>query len=328
MKAAVNLRYGPPEVVQTRDVPKPEPGAHDVLIKVYSTTVNRTDCGMRRPHPFFIRLSAGLMRPKRTILGIDFAGVVESVGASVTRFREGDRVFGLAPDYGAHAEYLRLAENAPIAVIPAGIDFDDAVVCEGAWYANSCLRKLKLARDQKVLIYGGSGAIGTAAVQLAANVYGAEVTVVVATKHLELVRSLGAHHVIDYTTEDFTRIGKTFDCVLDAVGKTTFARCRGLLNPTGSFAVTDLGPWSQNVFLSIWSRINGTDRVVFPLPGDASALVDFLRDPLKAGQVRAVIDRTYSLDEVADAYRYVETEQKTGIVVIKVASTDGAEADH
>ena len=141
MKAAVNLRYGPPEVVQTRDVPKPEPGAHDVLIKVYSTTVNRTDCGMRHPHPFFVRLFAGLTRPKRTILGIDFAGVVESVGSSVSLFKAGDRVFGVAPDYGAHAEYLCLPESAPIAVIPTDIGFDDAVVCEGAW--NSVIARLK-----------------------------------------------------------------------------------------------------------------------------------------------------------------------------------------
>jgi len=317
LKAAVNTRYGPPDVVQTCDVPKPEPEADEVLIRVFSTTVNRTDCGMRRPKPFFIRLVAGLTRPKRTILGMDFAGVVEDAGSSVTSYKRDDRVFGLSLTYGAHAEYLCLPESAPVAAIPAGIDFDEAVLCEGAWYANSCLRKLNLAQKQKILIYGGSGAIGTAAIQLAANSYGAEVTAVVSTQHLDLVKSLGAHHAVDYTAEDFTQISKTFDCVLDAVGKTTFFRCRKLLNPTGSFAVTDLGPWSQNLFLAIWSRITGSNRVVFPLPQDAKALVGFLKGRMEKGEIRAVIDRRYPLDEIADAYRYVEKGQKTGIVLVK-----------
>jgi NADPH:quinone reductase-like Zn-dependent oxidoreductase len=328
LKAAVNTRYGAPDVVQMRDVPKPEPNANEVLIRVCATTVSRTDCGMRRPKPFFVRLFAGLTRPKRTILGMDFAGTVENVGSSVTSYRRGDPVFGLSPiTYGAHAEYLCLPENAPMATIPAGIDFDEAVVCEGAWYANSSLRKLNLAQNQKILVYGGSGAIGTAAVQLAANSYGAEVTAVVSTQHLDLVKSLGAHHAVDYTAEDFTQIDKTFDCVLDAVGKTTFFRCRKLLKPTGSFAVTDLGPWSQNVFLALWSRVTGSNRVVFPLPEDAKALVGFVKGCMEAGEIRAVIDRKYPLDEIADAYRYVESGQKTGIVVVKVAPIDGIEDD-
>ncbi len=319
MKAAVNTRYGAPAVVQMRDVPKPVPSADEVMIRVCATTVSRTDCGMRRPKPFFIRLFAGLARPKCTILGMDFAGTVESVGSSVTSYKCDDRVFGLSPNtFGAHAEYLCLPEIAPIATIPAGIDFDEAVICEGAWYANSALRKLDLAQDESILIYGGSGAIGTAAVQLAANTYGAEVTAVVSTQHLDLVKSLGAHHAVDYTAEDFTQIDKTFDCVLDAVGKTTFLRCRTLLKPTGSFAVTDLGPWSQNVFLALWSRVTGSDRVVFPLPGDPEALVGFLKDRMEAGEIRAVIDRKVPLDEIVDAYRYVESGQKTGIVVVKV----------
>jgi NADPH:quinone reductase-like Zn-dependent oxidoreductase len=323
MRAAVTARYGPPDVVEIRQVPTPEPGAGDVLIRVHATTVSRTDCGMRQPHPWFVRLVAGLLRPKLTILGMDFAGEVEAVGAGVTSFKPGDRVFGLSPDvYGAHAEVLCLPERAAMAAMPAGMRFGEAVVCEGAWYADTNLQAFRLKAGDSILIYGASGAIGTAAVQLAKS-YGAKVTAVVATRHLDLVRSLGADRAVDYTTQDFTQIGETFDCVFDAVGKTTYFRCRRLLKPAGVFAATDLGPWCQNPLLTIWSAITRSRRVLFPLPqsGQAKAFVEFLKARMEAGEFRAVIDREYPLEGIADAYRYVETAQKTGIVVINVGST-------
>ncbi len=322
MRAAVNTRYGPPGVVQIRQVPKPEPQAGEVLIRVHATTVSRTDCGMRRPHPFFVRLVAGLLRPRLTILGMDFAGEVEAVGAGVSTFKPGDRVFGLSPDvYGAHAEYLCMPENAAMAAMPAGTRFREAVVCEGAWYADTNLQALRLAPGHSILIYGASGAIGSAAVQLAKS-YGANVTAVVATRHLDLVRSLGADRAIDYMAQDFTHIGETFDSVFDAVGKTTFFHCRRLLKPQGVFAATDLGSWCQNPLLAIGSAITGSHRVLFPLPqsGKAKAFVEFLKTRIEAGEFRAVVDRGYPLDAIADAYRYVETAQKTGIVVINVSS--------
>jgi NADPH:quinone reductase-like Zn-dependent oxidoreductase len=322
MRAAVTARYGPPDVVEIRQVPTPAPGAGEVLIRVHATTVSRTDCGMRRPHPWFVRLVAGLLRPKLTILGIDFAGEVEAVGAGVTRFKPGDRVFGLSPGvYGAHAEVLCLPETAAMAAMPAGMRFGEAVVCEGAWYADTNLQALRLAPGHSILIYGASGAIGTAAVQLAKS-YDAQVTAVVATRHLDLVRSLGADRAVDYTTQDFTQIGETFDCVFDAVGKTTYFRCRRLLKPEGVFVATDLGPWGQNPLLTIWSAITRSRRVLFPLPqsGTAKAFVEFLKARMQAGEFRAVIDRVYPLEAIADAYRYVETGQKTGIVVINVGS--------
>ena len=322
MRAAVNTRYGSPDVLEIRQVPKPEPKAGEVLIKVHATTVSRTDCGMRRPHPFFVRFVAGLFRPKLTILGMDFAGEVEAVGAGVTSFKPGVRVFGLSPDvYGAHAEYLCMPEQAAMAAMPAGVAFRDAVVCEGAWYADSYLQAFRLKPDHSILIYGASGAIGTAAVQLAKS-YGAKVTAVVATPHLDLVRSLGAERAVDYTAQDFTQIGETFDCVFDAVGKTTYFRCRRLLKPEGVFAATDLGPWGQNPLLAIWSSVTRSRRVVFPLPqsGKARTFVEFLKRRMESGEFRAVIDREYPLDAIADAYRHVETEQKTGIVVINVSS--------
>lgn len=320
MRAVINTRYGSPDVLEIRQVPKPEPKAGEVLIKVHATTVSRTDCGMLRPHPFFVRFVAGLRRPKRTILGMDFAGEVEAVGAGVMSLEPGDSVFGLSPDvYGAHAEYLCVPDNGAIAAVPAGTRFDEAVACEGAWYADTYLQAFRLNQAHSILIYGASGAIGTAAVQLAKS-YGAKVTAVVATRHVDLVRTLGADRAVDYTAEDFTQIGETFDCVLDAVGKTTFFRCRRLLKPEGVYAATDLGPWCQNPLPTIWSVITGSHRVIFPLPqsGKAKAFVEFLKARMEAREFRAVIDREYPLEAIADAYRYVETGQKTGIVVINV----------
>src|SRR5436190_9309153 len=267
MKAAVTTRYGSPDVLNIRDVPKPKPGQGEVLVRVHAAAVGRTDCGYLRAHPFILRFFSGLLRPSRSILGMDFAGEVEAVGEAATAFKTGDRVFGICPsrNNGAHAEYVCVPEDAA-AEIPASVRFDEAVVCEGAFYANGSLNGLGLKAGHTILIYGASGAIGTAAVQLA-KASGAKVTAVVATAHLDLMRSLGVDHVIDYTAEDFTRIGERFDFVLDAVGKTTFLRCRQLLKPHGVYAATDMGPWGQTLLLAAWSAITCGGRVVIPLPG-------------------------------------------------------------
>jgi NADPH:quinone reductase-like Zn-dependent oxidoreductase len=319
MKAVVNERYGSPDILENREVAKPEPKTGEVLVRVRATTVSRTDCGVLRPHPPLIgRLLMGLFRPKWTILGLDFAGKVEAVGEDVTLFKPGERVFGMSPDhYGAHADYLCMPEKGTIVAMPLGVGFNEAVVCEGAWYADTYLKKFGIRAGHKILIYGASGAIGTAAVQLAKS-YGANVTAVVATRHLELVKSLGADHVIDYTAEDFTQIGETFDFVLDAVGKTTFFRCRRLLRPDGVFSAADLGPWWQNIMLAAWSSITGSNRVVLPMPKSSKTFVEYLKGRMEAGEFRAVIDREYPLEEIVDAYHFVETAQKTGIVVINV----------
>jgi NADPH:quinone reductase-like Zn-dependent oxidoreductase len=323
MKAAVITRYGSPDVVRIREAPKPAPAAGEVLIRVHAATVNRTDCGELRPHPFFARLFFGLRRPNRTIFGMDVAGEVEAVGAGVTLFRPGDRVFGMCPSRknGAQAEYVCVPEAGPIADMPANLAYDETVVCEGAYYADSGFKRFHLGPGHKILIYGASGAIGTAAVQLA-KFYGADVTAVVAARHLDLVKSLGADRAIDYTAQDFTRIDDRFDFILDAVGKASFIRCRRLLKTGGVFMATDVGPWCQNLPLALWSWITGSNRVAVPLParGSARAFVSFLKGLMEAGRFRAVIDRKYSLDAIADAYRYVETGQKTGIVAIKIAA--------
>ncbi len=322
MKAAVNTRYGSPDVVRIVDTPKPTPAANELLIRVRATTVNRTDCGELRAHPFFMRLFYGLLRPNRTILGLDFAGEVAAVGAAALSFKPGERVFGMCPSSsnGAHAEYVTVPESA-VASMPADLRFDEAVVCEGAFYASAVLTKIKLKPGHSILIYGASGAIGSALVQLAKS-SGAAVTAVVSTAHLDLVKSIGADRAIDYTREDFTGIGETFDFVVDAVGKTTFFRCRGLLKPGGIYAATDLGPWAQNLVLAVCSSITRSNRVVMPTPGRISGFARFLKGRMEAGQFKAIIDREYSLAALADAYRYVETGQKVGIVVIDVAGAE------
>jgi NADPH:quinone reductase-like Zn-dependent oxidoreductase len=328
VKAAVVTRYGLPDVVEICQVPKPVPEPGEVLIRVHAATLSRTDCGELRPHPFFGRLIYGLLRPRRTIFGMDFAGQVEGVGAGVTSFKPGDRVFGMCParSNGAHAEFACVPEKGPIAPMPASTRFEEAVVCEGAFYANASLEALRLEPGRRILIYGASGAIGTAAVQLA-KFYGAEVTAVVATRHLDLVESLGADRAIDYTAEDFTRMGETFDVILDAVGKADYFRCRRLLKSGGFFAATDGGPRWQNLPLLMWSSITGSNRVRIPLParGSGHAFVAFMKDRVEAGQFHGVIDRKYPLDSIVDAYRYVETGQKVGIVVINVTAVDESE---
>jgi len=319
MKAAVVTRYGSPDVVTIGEMPKPAPAAGEVLIRVHAASVNRTDCGELRAHPVFMRLFTGLRRPRRCILGLDFAGEVEALGDAATSFKPGDRVFGMCPSRsnGAQAEYVCVPERA-VAAMPAGARFDEAVICEGAFYAKAVLDRIGLKSGQRILIYGASGAIGTAMVQLASAI-GADVTAVAATPQLELVRSLGADRVIDYTAEDFTRIAERFDFVVDAVGKTSFFQCRKLLRSGGIFAATDLGAWGQNVALALWSAITRSRRVIIAAPTRIDGFVGFLSARMEAGQFRAVVDRKYPLQEIAEAYRYVETGQKVGIVVIDVA---------
>jgi NADPH:quinone reductase-like Zn-dependent oxidoreductase len=322
MKAAVVMRYGSPDVIKILDAPKPTAAADEVLVRVHAATVTRTDCGELRAHPFFARLFYGLRRPNRTIFGLDFAGEVEAVGLAAHGFKPGDRVFGMCPSRrnGAQAEYVAVPERT-MATMPAGARFDEAVVCEGAFYANSILKRLDLKPGHNLLIYGASGAIGTALVQLA-KAAGAAVTAVVATRQLELLKTLGAERVMDYTAEDFTQIRERFDFVVDAVGKISFFRCRRLLTPGGVFASTDLGPWWQNLVLAMWSSIARRNRIVIATPGRINGFVGFLKSRMEAGQFRAIIDRKYPLAAIADAYRYVESGQKVGIVVIDIAAPD------
>ena len=321
MRAAVRSRYGPPEVVRVAEAEKPVPRDNEVLVRVHATTVNRTDCGVRAAHPFLYRLFVGLRRPRLTILGNEFAGEVEAVGDGVSSFAPGDKVFGFSPNkFGAHAEYLAVPEHGSIGAMPANLSFEEAAPgTEGAHYALAGIRSAGVKDGQDVLVYGATGAIGSAAVQLLVSL-GAKVTAVCAAANRDLVRGLGAVRVIDYTTEDFTRDTRTSDVVLDAVGTSSFGRCRRLLRPRGIYFSTDLGPLSQNPILALVTPLFGRRRVLFPIPTqrDPAEIMRYLKDLMESGAFRPVIDRRYPLDEIVEAYRYVETGQKVGNVDITV----------
>ncbi len=314
MKAVVFDRYGPPEVQTLLDVPIPHPAAGEVRVKIRATTVGRTDTATLRAHPFFARFMTGLFRPKMRTLGMDFAGDIQAVGAGVSAFQVGDRVFGLMPDvFGAHAEYLCVPSDGAIAQIPGDLPYDQAVVGEGAWYAHGTAQLL--GEGQRCLIYGASGAIGTAAVQLA-KARGAYVVAVVGTRHLDLAKSLGADRVINYEEDDFTAIGETFDVVFDAVGKTSWFECHPTLRQDSIYAATDLGPGWSNIWLSLWYGLTGAKKVQIPFPVEPEKFIRQLAGLMAEGKFQGVFDRNYPLEEIVEAFRYVEQGQKTGIVVV------------
>ena len=332
MRAVVHDKYGPPEVLRVADVPRPTPEEHEVLVKVHASTVTRTDCGHRAAEPFFTRVFTGLLRPKRRIVGMELAGEVEAVGATVKEFAVGDRVFGVRS--GANAEFVCVREQGALAHMPTGLTFEEAApVSDGAIIALACLRKPGPLDGRRILVYGASGAIGTAAVQLAKH-FGAHVTAVCNTKNVELVRSLGADEVVDYLQDDFTKNGKTYEVIVDAVGKHSFRRCRRSLEPSGVYIETDLGFMWHVPPLALLTRWIGDKRVTIPLPAYTKENVLFVKELVDAGKFRAVIDRRYRLEDVVEATKYVETGQKTGNVVLTVngagvsQSAERAEAVH
>jgi len=325
MRAVVYDRYGPPEVLRLDEVERPVPKEDEVLVKVHATTVNRFDTATREANrrsglaiSLLSRLVSGLRRPRQRVLGTEFAGEVEAAGAAVTEFAVGDRVFGTTGlKFGAHAEYLAMPVSARIAQMPAGMSFEEAApICDGALNALTCLKQADLREGRSILIYGASGAIGTAGVQLARS-FGADVTAVCNTKNLELVRSLGADKVIDYTQEDFTKNGQTYDVILDAVGKHSFTRSRGSLEPNGIYLPTD--GFANLMWALVTPRLGGK-KVLFQIPPRQTKQdVLFLKELIETGKYRPVIERRYPLEDVVEATRYVETEQKTGNVVLTVS---------
>jgi NADPH:quinone reductase-like Zn-dependent oxidoreductase len=317
MRAVVYDRYGAPDVLRLADVERPVPKEDEVLVRIHATTVNRTDCGWRSAKPFFTRIFIGLRRPRRKILGMELAGEVEAVGAAVTEFAVGDQVFGVK-GFGAHAEFTCVRESAALAHKPAGMNFEQAAaVTDGASAALSCLRTADLREGRSIVVYGASGSIGTAAVQLAKH-FGAHVTAVCNTKSVELVRSLGADEVIDYLQEDFTRNGKTYDVVFDAVGKHSFRRCRHSLKPGGLYIDTDLGFMWHVPLLALLTKRIGEKKVKLGVARYTKKDVLFLKQLIEDGGYREVIDRRYPLADVVEATRYVETGEKTGNVVLTV----------
>jgi len=320
MRAAIRTRYGPPEGVRIAEVDQPPTKDHEVLVKVHVTTVNRTDCGFRSGKPFIVRFFSGLIKPKATVLGSEFAGEVEAIGAAVTSFGVGDKVFGFNENrFGAHAEYMSIPEDGPLATMPANVTYEEiAPGTEGSHYALSCITKAKIQSGQLVLVNGATGAIGSAAVQILKHL-GAVVTAVCDTVNVELVKGLGADRVIDRSVEDFTKDEQTYDVVFDAVGKSSFGRCKRLLKPRGFYLSTDLGPFAQNPILALITPLFGGRKAMMPIPPKYDqGRVQYFKELIESGAFKPVIDRRYPLDQIVEAYRYVETGQKIGNVLITV----------
>lgn len=319
MRASVNTKYGPPEVVRVMEINKPIPKDNEILIKVHVTTVNRTDCGFRSAEYFISRFFSGLFKPKNKILGNEFAGVVESIGKDVKTFQSGDRVLGYNDiTFGAHAEFMTMAESDAVTTLPASLSFKEAApITEGGHYALCDIRAANVQRGQNTLVYGATGAIGSAAVQLLKH-FGARVTAVCNTKNIELVKSLGADEVIDYSKQDYTDTKLRFDFVFDAVGKTSFSTCKKILTPKGIYISTELGKYSSNIFLALLTPLFGGKKVLFPLPTICKEDVIFLKELVEAGKYKPVMDRSFPLEQIVEAYRYVETRQKTGNVLVIV----------
>jgi NADPH:quinone reductase-like Zn-dependent oxidoreductase len=319
MKAIVCTKYGPPEVLQLQEVEKPTPKDNEVLIRIHATTVTAGDVRIRSftyPPWFWLlaRMMFGVMKPRKTIPGDELAGEIESIGKEVTLFAKGDQVFGITGELGfggANAEYKCLPENGMLAIRPANMTYEEAAAVPfGGLTALHLLRKAGVRSGQKVLIFGASGSVGTYAVQLAKH-FGAEVTGVCSTRNIEMVKSLGADKVIDYTKEDFTKNGQTYDIVFDTVLKTSFSRCRSSLKQGGIYCTVD---WP--LVHALWTSIRGDKKIVFGIAAQRPEDLAFLKELIEVGKIKPVIDRHYPLEQIVEAHRHVETGHKKGNVVI------------
>jgi NADPH:quinone reductase-like Zn-dependent oxidoreductase len=318
MRAVVYDRYGPPEVQRMEEVDRPVPADDELLVRVHATSVTRTDAGLRSAEIFISRFVTGFTRPREGILGMEFSGTVEEAGAAVSEFAPGDEVFGIASS-GAHAEFLTVREGGAVAHKPANLSWVDAAgVCDGVSLALPCLETAGLQAGQEILIYGASGSVGTAGVQLACEI-GAKVTAVCSTRNVELVRGLGPQEVIDYSHEDFTTHRARYDVIFDAVGQHSFRRSRPALKTRGTYVDTDLGYLFHLPLLVLATRLAGRQRAKVGLARFRKEDVLHLKELLEAGRYRPVIDRSYPLEDVVEATRYVETGRKVGNVVLTVA---------
>lgn len=322
MKAIVYTKYGPSDVLQIQEIEKPTPKDNELLIRVYATTVTLYDCWMRSstsPPGFgpLMRIATGIKKPKQPILGTELAGEIEVVGKDVTRFKKGDQVFAyLGMSLGAYVEYKCLPEDGVMALKPINMSYEEAAaIQQGALTALFFLRNGNIQKGQKVLIFGASGGVGTYAVQLA-KYFGAEVTGVCSTAKLELVKSLGADKVIDYTQDDFTKSGETYDIILDTIGKSSVARSKKSLKKEGFYLFTTFG--LPKLFQILWLKMTSNKKVFMGTLKETTEDLVFIRDLVEAGKLVSVIDRRYPLEQVAEAHRYVETGQKKGNVVITV----------
>jgi NADPH:quinone reductase-like Zn-dependent oxidoreductase len=319
MKAAVYYKYGKPEVVSVGEVPAPKCGNNEILIQVKYASVNRTDAGFRSAEYVISRLFSGLFKPYNPVLGCEFSGVVTQIGAEVTNFNVGDRVYGFDDaKFGGHAEFKVMKENDAVCVIPENVDFETAAATsEGSHYALCNIRAANVQKGQKVLVYGATGAIGSAAVQLLKH-FGATVTAVCRKEHLELVKSLGADVVLDYQTQDYTKTNERYHFVFDAVGKSSFGQSKLVLLDGGIYISTELGKNGENVYKAISTKFIGKKRLMFPLPITKKEDIKFLGDLVSAGTFKPLIDRVYALNDIVEAYTYVDSGQKVGNVLLRL----------
>jgi len=317
MKASIRRKYGSPNQIKIESVEKPIPKDNEVLIKVHATTVNRTDCANLTAQPFIMRFVLGLFSPRQIILGTDFAGEVVSIGKNVQSFSIGDKVFGFNDTgAGSQAEYMTATvEN--VFPIPQNIDYKQAAASlEGASYAYSFIHKVNIQSGQKILVNGATGGIGSALLQFARQ-YDVQITATCNTKNIHLIQSLGADKIYDYTKEDFTNDSDKYDFIFDAVGKSTFGKCKPLLKEKGVYISSELGPYSQNIFYPMLTSMSGK-KVIFPIPYGKEKTIPYISNLLGEGKFKPVIDREYALEDIAKAYEYVMTGQKTGNVLITI----------
>jgi NADPH:quinone reductase-like Zn-dependent oxidoreductase len=317
MKAIVYTKYGPPEVLRLSEVEKPVPGDNEILIRIHATAVSSGDVRLRKADPFAVRFFFGLTKPKRTILGFSLAGEIEATGKNVKLFKEGEKVFGTTGlNIGTYAQYKCLPENGLLTTEPDNLTYEEAAAIPfGGTAALYFLRKGNIKSGQKVLIYGASGAVGTAAIQLA-KYFGAEVTGVCSTTNLEMVKSLGADKVIDYTITDFSKNGETYDIIFDTVGKSSFSDCVRSLNSNGFLILASAG--MRQMFQGLWTSMTSSRKIISGVIREKVEDIIFLKELAERGELKPVIDRIYPLEQIADAHRYVETGHKKGNVVIKI----------
>ena len=321
MKAAIRRFYGSSSAIKVEEIEKPAPKDNELLIRVYATTVNRTDCANLTGKPFIMHLMLGLVNPRKIILGTDFAGVVEAVGKSCKSFRLNQRVFGFT-DMGleSQAEFMVLTPKDNLVAIPDQVEFKQAVASlEGAHYAHSFILKSNIHSGQKILINGATGAIGSALLQFA-RTFDVQITATCNSENFELIRSLGADRVIDYAKEDFTKSNEKYDLVFDAVGKSTFGKCKPILEKNGIYISSEFGPYSQNVFYSLFTSLFGGKKVKFPIPYSLSMTLPYIKSKMEQGVFKPIIDREYPLEEIADAYTYVLSGRKIGNVLIEMTN--------
>ena len=321
MKAIVCTQYGAPDVLQFQEVEKPSPKDNEILIKIHATSATSGDARIRRADPFIIRLIFGFNRPRKSVLGVIVAGEVVSVGNKVTKFKVGDQVFGTSGMlFGTYAQYISLPENGVLTLKPQNMNHEEAAAIPfGATAALHFLRKAKIKKGQNILIYGASGAIGTAAIQLA-KTFGAEVTTVCSTSNIEMVKSLGATKVFDYTKEDFSESNEKYNIIFDTVGKSSYSKCIKSLKKNGHLLMASAGLFQM--FQGLWTSITSSKKVISGVIKETVEDMDYLKELIENGHLKAVIDRSYPLEQAAEAHRYVDKGHKKGNVILTVKHND------